>query len=48
MNHAKKDATDAFKTALKRVIQKTGDATEDLIGNKISDKIIECFRNSYK
>ena len=29
MNHAKKDATDAFKTALKRVIQKTGDATED-------------------
>ena len=27
------------KTASKRVVQKTAEATEDLIGNKIADKI---------
>ena len=32
-------ATDAFETASKRSIQKTAEATEDLIGNKIADKI---------
>ena len=34
-----KSATDAIKTASKREIQKTAEATGDLIGNKIADKI---------
>ena len=37
--HVKQSATDAFKTASKRVIHKTAEATGDLIGNKITDKI---------
>ena len=36
---AKKSATDMIKTASKRAIQKTVEATGDLIGNKIADKI---------
>ena len=36
---AKKSATDAFKIASKGAIQKTAEATGDLIGNKIADKI---------
>ena len=35
---AKKSTTDAIKTASKRAIQKTPEATGDLIGNKIADK----------
>ena len=35
-NRAKKSATDAFKHASKRAIQKTGEAIGDLIGNKIA------------
>ena len=35
----KKSAIDAVKTASKRAIQKTAEATGDLIGNKIADKI---------
>ena len=35
----KKSATDVFKIASKRVIQKTAEATGDLISNKIVDKI---------
>ena len=31
--------TDAIKTASKRAIQKTAEATGDLIGNKIADKM---------
>ena len=31
--------TDAIKTVSKRAIQKTAEATSDLIGNKITDKI---------
>ena len=30
---------DAAKTTSKRVVQKTAEATENLIGNKIADKI---------
>ena len=37
---AKKSATDAIKTASKRAIQKTAEATRDLIGKKIADKIM--------
>ena len=36
---AKKSATDAIKPASKRAIQKNAEATGDLIGNKIADKI---------
>ena len=36
---AKKSATDAVKTASKREIQKIAEATGDLIGNKIAEKI---------
>ena len=36
---ANKSTTDAIKTASKWAIQKTAEATGDLIGNKISDKI---------
>ena len=35
---AKKSATDAIKTASKRAIQKTAEATGVLVGNKIADK----------
>ena len=35
---AKKSTTDAIKTGSKRAIQKTAEATGDLIGNKIVDK----------
>ena len=36
---AKKSTTDAIKTASKIAIQKTAEATGDLIGNKIAYKI---------
>ena len=39
LNSAKKSTTDAIKTASKRAIQKTAEATGDLIGNKTADKI---------
>ena len=38
-DHAKQSAINAFKTASKRRIQKTAEATGNLIGNKIADKI---------
>ena len=36
---AKKSTTNAIKTASKRAIHKAAEATGDLVGNKISDKI---------
>ena len=39
MDTATKTKTDAVNTAFKRVVQKTLEATGDLIGNKIADKI---------
>ena len=39
LDSAKKSTTNTKKTASKRVIQKTAEATDDLIGNKIADKI---------
>ena len=39
LDSAKKSTTDALKTASKRAIQKTTEATGDLIVNKIADKI---------
>ena len=43
---AKKSTTDALKTASKRAIQKTAEATGDLIGNKIADKITSVSKKS--
>ena len=39
MDTATKTGIDAAKTESKRVVQKTAEATGDLIGNKIADKI---------
>ena len=39
MNTATKTGIDAAKTASKRVVQKSAEATRYLIGNKIADKI---------
>ena len=39
MNTATKTGVDAAKTASKRLVQKTAATTDDLIGNKIADKI---------
>ena len=39
LDSAKKFTTDPIKTASKRETQKTAEATDDLTGNKIADKI---------
>ena len=39
LDSAKKSTTDAIKTASKRAIQETAEATGDFISNKIADKI---------
>ena len=39
LDNARKFTTDAIKIASKRAIQKTAEATGDLIGNRIADKI---------
>ena len=39
MDTATKTGIDPAKTASERVVQKTAEATGDLIGNKIADKI---------
>ena len=46
LDSAKKSTTDAIKTASKKVIQKTAETTEDLIGNKIADKITSVLKKS--
>ena len=43
-----KKSTDAIKTASKRAIQKTLQATGDLIGNKTADKITSVSKRSPK
>ena len=43
---AKKSTPDAIKTASKGAIQKTAEATGDLIGNKIADKITNTSKKS--
>ena len=48
LDSAKKTTTDAVKTAQKRAIQKTAEATRDLIGNKIADKITSVSKKSSK
>ena len=46
LDSAKKSATGTIKTASKRPIQKTAEATGDLIGNKIADKITSVSKKS--
>ena len=48
MDNAAKTGIDAAKTASKRVVQKTVEATRDLIGNKIADKIISIGKRKSK
>ena len=48
LDSAKKSTTDAIKTTSKRAIQKTAEATRDLIGNKIADKITSISKKSNK
>ena len=43
---AEESATDAIKTASKRAIQKIAEATGDLVGNKIADKITSVSKKS--
>ena len=44
--HAKQSATDALKTDSKRIIHKSTKGTDDLIGNKIADKITKVSKTS--
>ena len=48
MDTATKTGIDAAKTASKRVVQKTEEATADLIGNKIADKITSVGKSKEK
>ena len=48
LDSAKKSTTDAVKSASKRAIQKTEEATGDLIGNEIADKITSISKKSTK
>ena len=45
---AEKFSTDTIKTTSKRAIQKTAEATGDLIGNKIADKITSISKKFVK
>ena len=45
-NSTKKSTTYAIKTSSKRPIQKTAEATGDLIGNKTADKITSVSKKS--
>ena len=44
-DHGEKSVPDALKTSSKRDIQKTAEATSDLIGNKIANKITKLSKN---
>ena len=48
LDHAKQSATDGSETSSKRVIQKTAEATNDLIRNKNADKITRVSQTSPK
>ena len=45
IDHAKQSTTDALKTSSKKLIQKTAEATGDLIGNIIATKIKKSLKN---
>ena len=46
LDSAKKSTTDAIKTTSKRAIQKTDEATRDVIVNQIADKITSISKKS--
>ena len=46
LNNTKKSTIDPIKTASNRAIQKTAEATGDLIGNKIADKTTSVSKKS--
>ena len=48
MDAATTTRIDLAKTASKRVVQKTGEAAGDLIGNKIADKITSLGKTKSK
>ena len=48
MDTATKTRIDAAKTTSKRAVQKTAEATGDLIGNKIADKITSIAKSKEK
>ena len=48
LDTAKKSATDAIKTAFKRAIQKTAEATGALVGDKIAGKMRNVSKKSTK
>ena len=48
LDSAKKSTTDVIKTASKRAIQKIAEATGDLTGNEIADKIASVSRKKSK
>ena len=48
MDAATKTGMDAAKIASKRVVQKTTEATGDLIGNKIADKVTSIGKSKEK
>ena len=48
LDTAEKSTTDAVKRASRKAIQKTAEATDDLIGNEIADKITSASKNSVK
>ena len=47
LDHAKKSAKNALWTSSSRASQKSVEATGDLIGNKIANKITRVSRNSH-
>ena len=46
LDSAKKSTTDVIRPASKRAIQKTVEATGDLIGHKVADKITNASKKS--
>ena len=48
MDTATKTGINAAKTASKRIVQKATEATRDLIGNKIADKITSIAKTKSK
>ena len=46
LDHAKQSATGVLKTVSKRTVHNTTEATDDLIGNKIADKITRVSKTS--
>ena len=46
LDHTKQSATDVLKTSSKKEIQKIAEATGDLIGNEIADRIKKVSKTS--